>query len=403
MATYELVVIGGGPAGATAARSYLDAGGEPPVLIVSSDNDKAYWRPPLSKEGLASTDEPPNEPVLSDDSGIEWRLNSTVTAVDVLGHTVRVGGDDVGWQRLIVASGSTPLRLDDVVSGVDPDADVHVLRTLTHGRDLSEAASHARSAVVVGSGFIGCEATAALARRGIDVTLVTPEESPQVTRLGSFASEAILEFLKQYGVTVVSGVEVTGVTAPRTVHLSNGRTLSPDLLLAAVGVRQVSDFLEGTGVQTHEGRIVADDHLRTNVDDIWVAGDVARGQHSVAGRNLAVEHWGDALAMGEVAGTNAAGGNVVWADPPGFWSEIGEHQLKYSAWGDGFDEVVVQPRTGGFTVWYGLGGDLVGVLTHNADDDYERGAKLLGAASLHDAADGAQPPEQEDADADADE
>jgi hypothetical protein len=82
--------------------------------------------------------------------------------------------------------------------------------------------------------------------------------------------------------------------------------------------------------------------------------------------------------MGEVAGNRAAGGTDEWTDVPGFWSEIGKRTLKYAAWGDGFERHdLVQHDNGGFSVWYSAGGKVVGVLTHDADDDYERGRELI--------------------------
>jgi NADPH-dependent 2,4-dienoyl-CoA reductase/sulfur reductase-like enzyme len=105
-----------------------------------------------------------------------------------------------------------------------------------------------------------------------------------------------------------------------------------------------------------------------------------------AGRHLAVEHWGDADAMGTVAGTVAAGRTATWSAPPGFWSQIGSHTLKYVAWGDGYDTArAVRHENGGLTVWYSSDGVAVGVLTNDADDDFERGSTLI--------ADGAPPPE----------
>ena len=97
--------------------------------------------------------------------------------------------------------------------------------------------------------------------------------------------------------------------------------------------------------------------------------------------------------MGELAGRNAAahggaGDSGEWSDPPGFWSEIGQHTLKYSAWGDGFEKSeVVEHSDGAFTVWYADAADeLVGVLTHERDEDYERGGELLARrASLSEA------------------
>jgi NADPH-dependent 2,4-dienoyl-CoA reductase/sulfur reductase-like enzyme len=118
--------------------------------------------------------------------------------------------------------------------------------------------------------------------------------------------------------------------------------------------------------------------MRTSRPDVFAAGDVALADNVSAGRPVPVEHWGDALAMGEIAGRVAAGELAQWTQPPGFWSTIGDRTLKYAAWGDGFDSVDVQDDPdGSFTIWYGSGGRVVGVLTHEADADYERGQELV--------------------------
>jgi len=95
------------------------------------------------------------------------------------------------------------------------------------------------------------------------------------------------------------------------------------------------------------------------------------------GRQLRVEHWGDALAQGEVAGRTAAGEEAAWDAVPGFWSTIGARTLKYAAWGDGYSDSRLERSGEGFTVWYGSEGALVGVLAFEADDDYERGSELI--------------------------
>ena len=111
---------------------------------------------------------------------------------------------------------------------------------------------------------------------------------------------------------------------------------------------------------------------------MYAAGDIALAHNDAAGRQLKVEHWGDALRMGEVAGANAAGSDESWAQVPGFWSEIGARTLKYSAWGDGHDETrLVTHGDDAFTVWFGRDGRVVGVLAHEHDDDYERGGRLV--------------------------
>ena len=388
---FELLVIGSGPAGVSAAKGYLNAGGPGPVLLVTADADEPYQRPPLSKDVLAGTSPAEGKPIgkgLPD--GVQLRLDTTVTEVDLTSHIARLrrndgsgdrdaSGDDaaetVAFHRLVVTTGARPNPLPTA----EEDAEVHVLRSLELARELVTAAERARSAVVIGSGFIGCEAAASLAQRGLDVTLVTPEDGPQAARLGPEAAERLAGWLTDAGVELRTGVTVTKVTAPRTVHLDDGSELSPDLVLAAVGVTPCAEVMRGTGVQLVDGRIGADEHLSA-APDVWVAGDVSHARHAIAQRVVEVEHWGDALAMGRLAGRNAAAGDeqTPWESVPGFWSTIGEHTLKYSAWGDGFHSARLVDHGDGFTVWYGSeDGELVGVLTHNADEDYERGQELL--------------------------
>lgn len=379
MSSYGRLVIGSGPAGVSAASAYVGAGGRGPVAILSADIDEPYMRPPLSKDVLAGDKPAEGTPIgepLPDE--VERRLGTAVTSLDLQTRTVTAGGEQVPFERLVVATGARNVPMP----GADDDAEVFSLRSLDDARRLDAAAQHARTAVVIGSGFIGCEAAASLGRRGVQTTLVTPQEGPQAARLGAHVSAQIGSWLTDLGVELRTGVQVNAIRAPRTVHLDDGTTLSPDLVLAAVGIEAAAgELAEQAGLQVHEGRIVADEHLRA-APGVWVAGDSARGLHAVARRPLGVEHWGDALTMGSLAGGNAAAADdqqQAWEDVPGFFSTIGEHTIKYAAWGDGHERAEVVERAGAFTVWYADA--VVGVLTYNADDDYERGEALVAAAA----------------------
>lgn len=396
MERFELVVIGHGPGGFGAAKAYADAGGQGRTLVLTAEHVEPYERPPLSKQLLRDQRDP--EPVpLGKLPKAELRAGVTVTGVDVEQRVVQLGDEQVGFEQLVIASGGEPQSLPVA----DDDADVHYLRSFGDLERLHEAASHARTAVVLGSGFIGCEAAASLAIRGIDTTLVSQESAPQADRLGDHAADAIAEILRGLGVELRCGVEVTGLRAPRTLHLDDGTTLEPDLILAAVGMRPATGFLDETALQMHEGKIVVDRRMRTLAEGVYAVGDASRAEHAIARRPLSVEHWGDAESMGAVAGQNAAGTEVAWEEIPGFWSEIGEHTLQYAAWGDGYEQLEVVERPGGFTVWYGDdAGELVGVLAYNADDDYERGRTLLQqGASLDAAVRGDQPEVDEEEEA----
>jgi NADPH-dependent 2,4-dienoyl-CoA reductase/sulfur reductase-like enzyme len=173
-------------------------------------------------------------------------------------------------------------------------------------------------------------------------------------------------------------LEALGVTLALDAPVEALSEDAADLILMAGGVEPRAGLAETAGLDVRDGRIVVDEHMRTSAEGVYAAGDVAFARNATAGRHLAVEHWGEALNMGEIAGRAIAGEDAAWDGAPGFWSTIGEHTLKYAAWGDGFDETrVVDHGRGAWTIWYGSEGRTVGVLTHEADEDYEQGRTLV--------------------------
>jgi NADPH-dependent 2,4-dienoyl-CoA reductase/sulfur reductase-like enzyme len=241
---------------------------------------------------------------------------------------------------------------------------------------LRTAAIDADSAVVVGAGFIGCEVAASLALNGLAVTLVAPEQVPQEKRLGSAAGRRLRELVEAAGVRYVGGVSVRALDEG-VVRLDNGVSIDCDLIVAATGVAPRSDVAERAGLSIRHSRVVVGADMRTSDPDVYAVGDVALAFNERVGRHIAVEHWQDADDQGAIAGAQAAGQPSTWQNVPGFWSTIGESTVKYHAWGDGYDHDRLLERTDGFTVWYEAAGAAVGVLTHNADDDYDTGEAII--------------------------
>lgn len=375
-----LLVIGGGPAGHSAATAYREHGGQGSVLLVSDDDTAPYLRPPLSKDYLqGDTAEADLALAAASDyaeKSITLRLRTMVTALSVDdGRALLSDGTQIAFDRCVIATGNAPATLP--VPGAD-DPRVAYLRSLEQARRLRETAATARSVIVVGSGFIGCEAAATLARRGLEVTVCSTEELPQADRLGTDAGERIAGWLRAEGVRFVGGAEVTAITDGRRVELGGADPLEADLVLVAAGATPRTTIAVAAGVPTERGRVLVDEHMASELPRLLAAGDVAMARNTGAGRHLAVEHWGEAEAMGAIAGTTAAGGEASWDSPPGFWTVIGDHTLKYAAWGDGFDRAeFVDHGDGAFTVWYLSDDVVVGVATHLADDDYERGGRAV--------------------------
>ncbi len=376
----SLLVAGGGPAALAAATAYRSAGGAGQVRIVSADDRAPYFRPSLTKEYLrGEADEQELELEQAEhyaQRSIELTLSRVVTAIEPMSHRVTLDNSEhLTYESLVVATGSRPL-VPPIDGATDPR--VRVLRSFTEGRRLRAAAETARRAVVVGSGFIGCEAAASLAANGLDVTVVSTEAKPQEARIGSSAADRVARWLADAGVEPIGGAAVKAIDNGRDVLLEDGRRLTADLVLVAAGIEPQAQLVEAAGGIVENGRVAVDERMRSSLPDVYAAGDVAFAHNPSAGRRLKVEHWGEALAMGDVAGSTAAGREARWDQAPGFWTQIGKHTLKYAGWGDGHDDIrFVEHDNGAFTAWYGLNGVTVGVLTHDADDDFDRGSELV--------------------------
>lgn len=368
-----LIVVGSGPAGVAAAESFREHNTSGRVRILTTDRDLPYARPPLSKEYLrGQTDDVGLHPQWwFDDKTIDLVHNTTVDGLDLAERSVRAGDRRFRYDALILACGAAP-----VAPPMPGGARARLLRSLADAAALREAAKDASTAVVIGAGFIGCEAAASLALRGMSVTLVAPETLPQEARLGSAAAERLRELVIQAGARYVGGVAVEEINDVG-LRLDNGVTIDCDLILAATGVTPQHRLAADAGLDVRDSRIVVDTDMSTSTKGVYAAGDVALARHAAAGRHLAIEHWQDATDQGAIAGTSAAGKRATWDGVPGFWSTIGEATIKYHAWGDGYQRSRMLSHPDGFTVWYEADDAVVGVLTHNADDDYDLGQRLI--------------------------
>jgi 3-phenylpropionate/trans-cinnamate dioxygenase ferredoxin reductase subunit len=383
---YALLAIGGGPAGLSAARAYRDAGAGGPVAIVADEGRMPYNRPPLTKELLQGTSGEDDLPI-EDESWLHDHqvtlISGRVVEIDAADRQVRLsGGRALRYRSCVLATGAEPTRLP--IPGADDPA-VMVVRSLDHLHRLQARLSPGDAVVVIGSGFIGCEIAASLALRGHPTSLASDEPVPNARRLGESAGALIAGWLAELDVTTVLGAEVAGIArSPDGLTVTAGeRELRAAVVVMATGVAPRGELAAGCGLELRDGAVPVDEAMRTAIDGLLAAGDVAFAHNAAAGRALRVEHWGDALGQGAIAGQTAAGRSAAWAEVPGFWSTIGKRTLKYAAWGDGYD-VLHGDRAdngAGCAIWYGRDGRIVGVLTHEDDDSYEHGRELIAGGA----------------------
>ena len=376
----RIVIVGGGPAALSTARSYREAGGRAAVELICGEPHLPYERPPLTKDFLRGEAEVGDLPIESEEwyaaHAVSVRRGRRAVRLDRARRRVVLGGgQELDYDACVLATGSAPQR--PPVDGAD-DPGLHTIRTLDDGLRLRLAAQAPARAVVVGAGFIACEAAASLAKRGLATVLAAPEELPQARRLGERAGELIATLLCEAGVELRLGAELESVSPRWRVRLAGGEELSADLVLLGTGVAPCGELAADAGLDVEDGTVLVDASMRSSDAAVLAVGDIAAAVHARAGRRLRVEHWGDALAHGEVAGQVLAGQDAAWTTAPGFWTTIGEHTLKYSAWGDGFDEARVEAEDDGHVVIrYVQDGQEVGILTLGDDDAYEAAQKRL--------------------------
>ena len=325
-ADYDLLIVGGGPAALSAASSYREAGGGGEVAIVADERRVPYNRPPLTKELLRNEIEEEELPLEEEEWLSEHRIgliSGRAVALDPIDRQVTLsGGRGLAYDSCVLATGAEPKRLP--VPGAD-DPSVRVLRSLDDLRELKRRLEPGMDVIVIGSGFIGCEIAASLCLLGHPVTLMSDETAPNERRLGTEAAAEIRRWLTDVGVRLLLGDEVQRIERHGTrleVHTSEHHTAA-NLVMMAAGVAPRSELAVAAGLELEGGAVPTDSAMRTAVPGLLAAGDVCFAENAAAGRRLHVEHWGDALGQGKVAGANAAGAQRSWDDVPGFWSQIG--------------------------------------------------------------------------------
>ncbi len=359
----------------SAAETFRSKHPDIPVRILTGDLALPYAKPPLSKGFLCGNEDK------RDLHSAGWFAREnvdlvrgiTVDHIDTAGQeVVTAGGQRYPYWHLVVASGATPVKLD--VPGAEAALTLH---SFSDAVALKMAARYAQSAVVIGGGLIGCEAAACLAARGVETAVVAAEAVPLQRRFGLEAGERVVKILSDNGVGFV-GETTAAAIGDSCVVFDDGTTVRADLVISAVGVRPDIRLAEAAGLDTRDGRIVVDEHMHASARNVYAAGDVALAHNVTAGRRIRAEHWRDAAHEGLVAGLTAAGYSAEWDQVPGFSCTIGDSVLKYGGWGS-YETCRLVEHHNGFTVWYETDGEVVGVLTLNADEDRQRVEQLLRA------------------------
>lgn len=321
----RLVVVGASLAGLRAAQAARKAGFDGELVMVGEERHLPYTRPPLSKELLAGEHTLERVQLPCDDVGAEWRVGVPATGLDRGRRRVGLAdGDEVEYDRLILATGSRPRRWPG--AGAELDG-VHVLRDLDDALALRAAFDRRPRIAIVGAGFIGCEVAQTARKEGLAVTLIDIAPTPMLP-LGPELGEWCAELHRGHGVDLRLGVGVArlvGAGRVEAVELADGERIPADVVVVGLGAAPNTEWLAGGGLTVDSG-LACDASLTAVGDsDILGAGDIVRWPHPLAdGEPIRIEHWTVAAEQGQLAGRNALlapGERKPYVAPPYFWSD----------------------------------------------------------------------------------
>lgn len=332
----NLVVVGASLAGLRAAEAARRTGYDDTITLVGAEPHLPYDRPPLSKEFLAVQPDPLDattyrtEQSLRDELGIDLRLGTPATALDPAARTVFVGDEPLPYTALVIATGAAARALP----GTAQLAGVHTLRTVDDAlRIRAELDAGARDVVIVGAGFIGSEVAATISKRGVPVTVIEAAPVPLVRAVGERMGAACARLHQRHGTDVRCGVGVAaleGIDRVERVRLTDGSTLSADLVVVGMGAVPTTAWLEGSGLRIDNG-VVCDETLFTGAPGVYAAGDVARWMNPLFGERMRLEHWTTTAEQGVAAARNALQPDAArpYETVPYFWSDWYDHRLQF--------------------------------------------------------------------------
>ncbi|MFF4600434.1 NAD(P)/FAD-dependent oxidoreductase [Amycolatopsis sp. NPDC001319] len=341
------VIVGAGLAGAKAAEALRAQGFTGRVTLIGDEPDRPYERPPLSKDFLAGKAE--RESVFVHEEGwyaehdVDLRLGVTATAIDRDNHVVRLeGGETVGYDKLLLATGSSPRR--PPIPGADAEG-VHYLRRLGDSAQLKETLTAGTRLAVIGAGWIGLEVAAAAREAGAEVTVLEVAELPLLAVLGREVATVFADLHRARGVDLRLGVHVEAITTEggkaTGVRLDDGTEIAADAVLVAVGAAPNVELAQAAGLAVDNG-VVVDSSLRTTDPDVFAAGDIASALHPMLGKHVRVEHWANALNQPAVAAAAMAGQDATYDELPYFYTDQYDLGMEYHGHVDpgAYDRVV---------------------------------------------------------------
>jgi len=307
------VIIGDGIAGSSAAETIREADPEADITVITDEGEALYNRILIKEFAKGKLPEAPisiHEPDWYDERDIDLELDTHVTTVDTEENEIHTHeGDVYGYDKLLVATGGTPASLSGFgIQNVDADGIDHFW-TFQDARSIKENVENAERGIIVGAGLLGIDLAAICGAQELEANYLMRGECWWRYALDTEGAEILHEAMRERGVTPVfdSGVDEFVMDDDGQVEAAidpSGERYEGDWAGVAIGLDFNTEFLEDTPVETNDNGIVVDEFMRTDVDDIYAAGDLTWFYDTILGEMGENGSWGSAKEQGSIAGQN---------------------------------------------------------------------------------------------------
>ncbi|MFJ7898943.1 NAD(P)/FAD-dependent oxidoreductase [Streptomyces sp. NPDC096198] len=379
-AARRAVVVGAGMAGVQTAVALREQGFTGTVTLIGAEPHQPYDRPPLSKAVLLGKADGSAFDVDFAALGIELRLSCEVTGLRPADHELDTAEGPVPYDVLVLATGAEPIRLP----GAEGVPGVHLLRTLDDAERLRPVLAEQHDIVVVGAGWIGAEFATAAREAGCAVTVVEAADRPLAGALPAEVAAPMAAWYADSGAELRTGARVDRIE-PGAVVLDDGTRVPAGAVVVGIGARPATAWLAGSGVVLGvHGEVLADEHLRTSVPDVYAVGDCASFPSGRYEQRLLVHHWDNALQGPRTVAANIIGETPMAYDPvPYFWSEQFGRFVQYVGHHACADTTVWRgnPQGAAWAVCWLRAGRLVGLLAVGRPRDLAQGRRLIESGS----------------------
>jgi NAD(P)H-nitrite reductase large subunit len=309
--TTSHVILGDGIAGSSAAETIRETDADADITVITEEGEALYNRILIKEFAKGKLPEAPvsiHEPGWYDDRDIDLELNAHVTGVDTGAKEVYTHDNETySYDKLLVATGGTPIQLP--VENADAEG-IHHFWTFKDARKIREHAAEAEKGIVIGAGLLGIDLAAICGAQDVDAKYLMRGNRWWRYALSLDGAEIIHQALEDIGVEPVfeSGLdhfEVDDEGHVSAVVDTNDVVHETDFVGIAVGLNYNTEFLEDTPVDLDDG-VVVDQYMRTDVEDVYAAGDITKYYDVILEDRTQNGAWGSAKQQGVVAGKNMA-------------------------------------------------------------------------------------------------